>query len=126
MSLWEDCIYWPAAGFSSEVRAGVDPLKTSPARQRRASGRIERQLLDGGAAATDLRPSPANPTIPQKVTDVSIYDKAPEHCSKAKTPARSIRALLAEVPYLVRRGHPDVLPCALRKVVNHALELRLS
>ena len=34
--------------------------------------------------------------------------------------------LLAEVPYLVRRGHPDVLTCALRKVVNHALEFRLS
>src|SRR5215216_5072791 len=34
--------------------------------------------------------------------------------------------LLAEVPYLVRRGHPDVLPCARRKVVNHALEFRLS
>ena len=31
--MWEDCIYWPAAGFSSEVRAGVDPLKTSPARR---------------------------------------------------------------------------------------------
>ena len=34
--------------------------------------------------------------------------------------------LLAEVPYLVRRGRPDVLTCARRKVVNHALELRLS
>jgi hypothetical protein len=37
-----------------------------------------------------------------------------------------VRVLLAEVPYLVCRGHPDVLPCALRKVVNHALEFRLS
>jgi hypothetical protein len=89
-------------------------------------GRIEQTLLDGDVAPTDLRPSPANPTIPQKVTTVSIYHKGPEHCSKAKTPARSIRALLAEVPYLVRRGHPDVLPRALGKVVNHALELRLS
>src|SRR5919202_1853856 len=37
-----------------------------------------------------------------------------------------VGVLLAEVPYLVRRGHPDVLTCALRKVVNHALEFRLS
>jgi hypothetical protein len=34
--------------------------------------------------------------------------------------------LLAEVPYLVRRGRPDVLTGARRKVVNHALEFRLS
>src|SRR5215216_5187072 len=34
--------------------------------------------------------------------------------------------LLAEVLYLVRRARPDVLTDALRKVVNHALEFRLS
>jgi hypothetical protein len=36
-------------------------------------GRIEHAPLDGGRASapTDLRPSPANPTIPQKVTNVS-------------------------------------------------------
>src|SRR5215207_8511824 len=79
-----------------------------------------------GFTPTDLRPSLANRTIPQEVTAVSIYDKGPEPCSKARTPARPIRVLLAEVPYLVRRGHPNVLPCALRKVVNHALEFRLS
>src|SRR5215203_2724773 len=67
MSLWEDCIYWPAAGFSSEVRAGVDPLKTSPARKCRARGRIEQALLDeGGSAPTDLRPSPATPPYQKK------------------------------------------------------------
>src|SRR5215204_1409409 len=37
-----------------------------------------------------------------------------------------VGVLLAEVPYLVCRGHPDVLTCTLRKVVNHALEFRLS
>ena len=64
--LWEDCTYWPAAGFSSEPRAGVDTQKTSPARKWRARGRIEQTLLDGDAAPTDLRPSPANRTIPHK------------------------------------------------------------
>ena len=34
--------------------------------------------------------------------------------------------LLAEVPYLVRRAHPDVLSGARRKVVDHTLEFRLS
>src|SRR5215218_9929289 len=37
-----------------------------------------------------------------------------------------VGVLLAEVPYLVCRGHPDVLTCTLRKVVNHALEICLS
>src|SRR5215212_6649294 len=74
------CTYWSAAGFSSEVRAGVDPLKTSPARQWRAMGRIEHTLFDRGRSSTpsDLRPSPATPPIPHKVTDVSIYDRGPE------------------------------------------------
>jgi hypothetical protein len=60
------CTYWPAADFGSEARAGVDPLKTSPARQRRARGRIEHTLLDGDVAPTDLGPSPAKRTIPHK------------------------------------------------------------
>ena len=81
-------------------------------------------MRGGHAPPTDLRPSLAKRTIPQEVADVSIYDKAPEHCSKAKTPADQV--LLAEVPYLVRRGRPDVPTGARRKVVNHALELRLS
>src|SRR5215204_4286914 len=128
MSLWEDCIYWPAAGFSSEVRAGVDPLKTSPARKCRARGRIEQTLLDGEFSVRPNRPKTfaRYQTIPQKVTNVSIYDKAPEPCSKASTPARSIRVLLAEVPYLVRRGRPDVPTGARREVVDHTLEFRLS
>ena len=40
-----------------------------------SEGRIEQTLLDGDAAPTDLRPSPAKRTIPQKVPNVSIYDK---------------------------------------------------
>ena len=43
-----------------------------------AMGRIEQMLLDGGDTPTDLRTFACNPTIPQKVTDVSIYDKGPE------------------------------------------------
>jgi hypothetical protein len=34
--------------------------------------------------------------------------------------------LLVEVPYLVRRGRPDVPTGARRKVVDHTLEFRLS
>src|SRR5215203_5198648 len=37
-----------------------------------------------------------------------------------------VGVLLAEVPYLVCRGHPDVLTRTRRKFVNHALEFRLS
>jgi hypothetical protein len=66
-----------AEDSSGEPRAGVDPLKISPARQRRARGRIEQTLLDGDVTPTDLRPSLANRTIPQEVTDVSIHDKGP-------------------------------------------------
>jgi hypothetical protein len=40
-------------------------------------GRIEQTLLDGDVAPTDLRPSPANRTIPQKVPNVSIYGEEP-------------------------------------------------
>jgi hypothetical protein len=75
--VWGLCTCWPAAGFSSEVRAGVDPLKTSPARKWRAMGRIEQTLLVGDAAPTDLRPSPATTPYHIKVTNVSIYDKGP-------------------------------------------------
>ena len=43
-----------------------------------------------------------------------------------KAPARPIRVLLAEVLYLVRRGRPDVLTGARRKVLDHTLDFRLS
>jgi hypothetical protein len=41
-------------------------LDPSPARKWRARGRIEQTLLDGDAAPTDLRPSPANPPYHKK------------------------------------------------------------
>src|SRR5215216_6876010 len=56
---------------SSETRAGVDPLKTSPARKWRVRGRIEQMLLDGDVAPTDLRPSPA--TTPYHKSDECFY-----------------------------------------------------
>ena len=34
-------------------------------------------MRGGRSTPTDLRPSPANRTIPHKVTAVSIYDKGP-------------------------------------------------
>src|SRR5919112_5018241 len=40
------------------------------------------------SAPTDLRTFARKPTIPQEVTNVSIYDKAPEPYSKARTPPR--------------------------------------
>jgi hypothetical protein len=52
-------------------------------------GRIEQTLFDEGRACspTDLRPSLANRTIPEELTDVSIYDKGPEPSRlKAPTP----------------------------------------
>src|SRR5215216_3033085 len=68
------CTYWPAAGFSSEPRAGVDALKSSPARKWRAMGRIEQTLLDGDVAPTDLRPSLANRTItPSPLNVVNVH-----------------------------------------------------
>src|SRR5215212_9607813 len=50
----------------------------APARKWRAVGRIEHPLLDGGRSSTpsDLRPSPANPTIAQKVTGVAKRARA--------------------------------------------------
>ena len=53
----------------------------TPARTRRAMGRIEHWLLDRGRTSTlsDLRPSPEPPHHTTKVTNVSIYDKWPGH-----------------------------------------------
>jgi hypothetical protein len=78
LPLWEDCSYWPAAGYSSEVRAGVNALDPSPGRKWRARGRIEHTLLDGEFSVRPNRPKTfaRNPTIPQKVPNVSIYDKS--------------------------------------------------
>ena len=64
-------------GYSSEARAGVNTLDPSPARKWRARGRIEHTLLDGEFSVRPNRPKTfaRNPTIPQKATNVSIYDK---------------------------------------------------
>jgi hypothetical protein len=53
-----------------------------PARKWRAVGRIEHPLLDGGRSSTpsDLRPSPAVPIIPQKVTVVAKRARAEDGC----------------------------------------------
>ena len=67
-----------AAEDSSGVpRAGVDQLKTSPARKWRAMGRIEHTLLDGVNGQHPNRPKTfaRNRTLPQEMTNVSIYDK---------------------------------------------------
>src|SRR5829696_5015860 len=71
------CTYWPAADFSSEVRAGVDTRKSSPARKWRARGRIEQTLLDEGRGLHPNRPKTfaRNRTLPQEAPDVSICDK---------------------------------------------------
>jgi hypothetical protein len=66
--------------ISSEVRAGDNGLDASPARKWRARGRIEHTLLDGEFSVRPNRPktfarTPLNPTIPQKVTNVSICHK---------------------------------------------------
>ena len=52
---------------------------SSPARKWRARGRIEHTLLDGEFSVRPNRPKTfaRNPTIPQKVPNVSIYDKEP-------------------------------------------------
>jgi hypothetical protein len=74
-----------AAEDSSGVpRAGFDPLKTSPARKWRARGRIEQTLLDGVNGLRPNRPKTfaRTPTLPQKVTNVSIHDKGPEPCTR--------------------------------------------
>jgi hypothetical protein len=56
-----------------------EPRRTL-ARQWQAMGRIEHPLLDGAGVVHPIRcpkPFARNHTIPQKVTDVSIYDKGP-------------------------------------------------
>jgi len=52
----------------------------APARKWRALGRIEHTLLDREFSVRPNRPKTIarNPTIPQKVTNVSIHDKGPE------------------------------------------------
>src|SRR5215208_4738022 len=93
------CTYWPVAGFSSEPRAGVNTRKVSPARQRRARGRIERALLDGDVAPTDLRPSLANRTItPSPLNVVNV------HCSVFKAQERG----KAKGPEPCRLGAPTL------------------
>jgi hypothetical protein len=65
----------PPLALAASRGAGDDPLKTSPARKWRARGRIEQTLLDGEFSVRPNRPKTfaRNPTIPQKVTTVSIY-----------------------------------------------------
>src|SRR5215218_10521867 len=53
----------PPLALAASHGPGRGTRKVSPARQRRARGRIEQALLDGDVAPTDLRPSPANRTI---------------------------------------------------------------
>jgi hypothetical protein len=62
------CTCWPAAGFSSEARAGVNAPEPSPARKWRARGRIEHTLLDGEFSVRPNRPKTfaRNHTIPHK------------------------------------------------------------
>jgi hypothetical protein len=45
-----------------------------------------------GDTPTDLRPSLANRTIPQKVTNVSIHDKGPEPSSRPESSGPMIEA----------------------------------
>jgi hypothetical protein len=55
-----------------------DTPKDSPALKRRAMGRIEHTLLVGDGHPNRPKTfarTPLNPTIPQKVTNVSIYHK---------------------------------------------------
>src|SRR5215212_480348 len=53
----------PPLALAASHGPGNGTRKVSPARQRRAMGRIEQALLDGDVAPTDLlRPSPANRT----------------------------------------------------------------
>jgi hypothetical protein len=61
-------------------RAGVNALDPSPARKWRARGRIEHTLLDGEFSVRPNRPKTIARyhTIPQKVTNVSIYGEGPE------------------------------------------------
>src|SRR5215208_3241243 len=52
-----------------------------------SEGQDRADALGWGRRPTDLRPSLANRTIPQKVTTVSIYDKGPGHPEGCPDPA---------------------------------------
>jgi hypothetical protein len=78
----------------------------------------------------------ALPTVPRNASEARAQSERPRYKrwgsaakgiveAGARKP-RPIRVLLAEVPYLVRRGRPDVLTGARRKVVDHTLDFRLS
>jgi hypothetical protein len=102
LPLWEDCTYWPAAGYSSEARAGVNALDPSPARKWRARGRIEHTLLDGEFSVRPNRPKTfaRNPTTPQKVPNVSIYDKEPGYYMiLSRIISRILQMDFAEFPF---------------------------
>jgi hypothetical protein len=66
----------PPLALAASRGPGFGP---SPARKWRARGRIEHTLLDGEFSVRPNRPKTfaRNPTIPQKVPNVSIYDKEP-------------------------------------------------
>jgi len=59
------------------TREGRDAPRDAPARRRRAMGRIEHTLLVGELSARPNRPKTfaRDPTVPQKVTKVSIYSE---------------------------------------------------
>src|SRR5215211_826725 len=110
-----------AEDSSGEPRAGVDPLKISPARQRRARGRIEQTLLDGDAAPTDPRPSLANRTIPHKSHRCFYLRQGPRHPEGYPgpvgypTPEALPGSLLGELSHLI--GYRDDVYAA----VGHCL-----
>jgi hypothetical protein len=64
----------PPLALAASRGPGFGP---SPARKWRARGRIEHTLLDGEFSVRPNRPKTfaRNPTIPQEVPNVSIYDK---------------------------------------------------
>jgi hypothetical protein len=121
LPLWEDCTYWPVAGYSSEARAGVDALDPSPARKWRARGRIEHTLLDGEFSVHPNRPKTfaRNPTIPQKVPNVTIYDKEPGYymilSRIIQAPANGLRRI--PLPKLSEKGRRS-LQCSLTEHLN--------
>src|SRR5215208_445938 len=78
-------------------------------------GRIEQTLFDEGRACsppTDLRPSLANRTIPEELTDVSIYDKGPEPSKKHRarcSQEHHVRVLRAPAEHQRLRHHRAAL-----------------
>src|SRR5215211_5747658 len=71
---------YPKSAARGIIKAGARKPRLD---KRRATGRIEHTLLVGGWRHLN-RPktfarSPSNPTIPQKVTNVSIYHKGAEY-----------------------------------------------